>query len=69
MQNHSKTRNDHIAYSRSVNNSKSVIITSMEKAQLNSVLNDPYVFVKQILKHRLVQAFVMEFSRYRRNSA
>ena len=69
MQNHSKTRNDHIAYSRSVNNRKAVIITSMEKAQLNSVLNDPYVFVKQILKHRLVQAFVMEFSRYRRNSA
>ena len=33
-----------------MNNSKEATATSMEKAQLSLVLNDPYNFVKQILK-------------------
>ena len=33
-----------------MNNSKAVTAISMKKAQLNLLLNDPYIFVKQILK-------------------
>ena len=48
-----------------MNNSKEATATSMEKAQLNLVLNDPYNFVKQILKasfsNGIGMAYVMEF--------
>ena len=50
MQNYLKTRDDHSTHSRSMNNSKAVTATSMKKAQLNLLLNGPYIFVKQILK-------------------